>query len=78
MTDFTKTREMFSIPEGMIYLNGNSLGPMPKTAPEAMSRFLNDEWATELIKGWNTKGWFGQTNTLGDRIAKDPHSTRLR
>ena len=70
MTDFTKTREMFQIPEGMIYLNGNSLGPMPKSAPAAMNAFLNDEWATELIKGWNTKGWFDQTNTLGDRIAK--------
>ena len=70
MTDFTKTRAMFDIPEGMTYLNGNSLGPMPKAAPEAMMRFLNDEWRTELIKGWNTKGWFMQTNTLGDRIAK--------
>ena len=70
MTDFTKTRALFDIPEGMIYLNGNSLGPMPKSAPAAMSEFLNDEWRTELIKGWNTKGWFNQTNTLGDRIAK--------
>ncbi len=70
MTDFAKTRAMFHIPEGMIYLNGNSLGPMPKAAPDAMNRFLNDEWASELIKGWNTKGWFVQTNTLGDRIAR--------
>lgn len=70
MTDFAKTRAMFDIPEGMIYLNGNSLGPMPKASPDAMMRFLNDEWRTELIKGWNTKGWFMQTNTLGDRIGK--------
>ncbi|MEP5153717.1 kynureninase [Planktotalea sp.] len=68
MTDFTKTRALFDIPEGMVYLNGNSLGPMPKAAPDAMARFLNDEWRTELIRGWNTKGWFMQTNTLGDRI----------
>ncbi len=70
MTDFTKTRAMFDLPEGMIYLNGNSLGPMPKAAPKAMGRFLNDEWRTELIKGWNTKNWFMQTNTLGDRIGR--------
>ncbi|KEJ88969.1 kynureninase [Sulfitobacter donghicola] len=70
MTDFTKTRAMFDIPEGMIYLNGNSLGPMPKAAPDAMMGFLNDEWRTELIKGWNTKNWFMQTNTLGDRIGR--------
>ena len=68
MTDFAKTRQMFDIPEGMIYLNGNSLGPMPKAAPAAMSSFLLDEWRTELIRGWNTKNWFMQTNTLGDRV----------
>ncbi len=70
MTDFTKTRAMFDIPEGMIYLNGNSLGPMPKAAPDAMMRFLNDEWRSELIKGWNTKNWFMQPNTLGDRVGR--------
>ena len=70
MTDFAKTRAMFHIPEGMIYLNGNSLGPMPIAAPDAITSFMHDEWKTELIKGWNTKGWFMQTNTLGDRIGK--------
>lgn len=70
MTDFRKTRAMFDIPEGLIYLNGNSLGPMPKAAPQAMAEFLNDEWRTELIRGWNTKDWFMQTNTLGDRIGR--------
>lgn len=70
MTDFKKTRAMFDIPEGMIYLNGNSLGPMPKAAPEAMQQFLMEEWRTELIKGWNTKNWWMQTNTLGDRVGR--------
>ncbi|SMP24851.1 kynureninase [Shimia sagamensis] len=70
MTDFNKTRAMFDIPEGMIYLNGNSLGPMPKAAPDAINAFLHDEWKTELIKGWNTKGWWMQTNTLGDRVGR--------
>lgn len=69
MTDFSKTRDLFDIPEGMIYLNGNSLGPMPKAAPARIADFMHNEWATDLIKGWNTKGWFMQTNTLGDRIA---------
>ena len=68
MTDFARTREMFDIPEGMIYLNGNSLGPMPKAAPAAINSFLLDEWRTELVSGWNTKNWFMQTNTLGDRV----------
>ena len=61
---------MFDIPEGMIYLNGNSLGPMPKAAPAAINSFLLDEWRTELVSGWNTKNWFMQTNTLGDRVGK--------
>jgi len=68
MTDFAQTRRMFHLPEGMVYLNGNSLGPMPVAAPDAMNRFLHEEWKTELIKGWNSKNWFMQTNTLGDRI----------
>ncbi len=68
MTDFARTKALFDLPEGVIYLNGNSLGPMPKSAPEAIQRFLMDEWRTELIKGWNTKNWFMQTNTLGDRV----------
>ena len=68
MTDFARTREMFDIPEGMIYLNGNSLGPMPKAAPAAINSFLLNEWRTELVSGWNTKNWFMQTNTLGDRV----------
>ena len=59
---------MFDMPEGMVYLNGNSLGPMPKAAPRALDKFLNEEWRTELIKGWNTKNWIMQTNTLGDRV----------
>lgn len=70
MTDFSKTKQLFDIPDGMIYLNGNSLGPMPVSAPAAMTGFLMDEWRTELIKGWNTKGWFTQSNTLGDRVGK--------
>ena len=70
MTDFSKTRDLFEIPDGMIYLNGNSLGPMPKFAPAKIADFMQNEWATELIKGWNTKGWFMQTNTLGDRIGR--------
>ena len=70
MTDFEWTRQQFDLPAGMIYLNGNSLGPMPRASVSAMTTFLNDEWRTELIKGWNTKNWFMQTNTLGDRVGR--------
>ena len=78
MTDFSKTRAMFDIPEGMIYLNGNSLGPMPKVAPERMTRFLQDEWRTELIRGWNTKdGSWGTKDTRRFAAASDARGQLL-
>jgi len=42
-------REQFNLPEGLIYLDGNSLGPLPKSVPPAMHRLLNDEWGDQLI-----------------------------
>lgn len=70
MTDFAKTRDLFHLPEGMIYLDGNSLGPMPKSAAAAVNSFMETEWKTELIKGWNSKNWFMQTNSLGDQLGR--------
>ncbi len=52
MTDILR-KEAFIIPEGMIYLDGNSLGPMPKGVPDRVASMLTDEWAQMLIKGWN-------------------------
>ena len=63
-------RTAFRVPEGMVYLDGNSLGPMPQTAPDAMSRLLHNEWGRELIGGWNTSDWIGLPERLGARIAK--------
>ncbi|MGI9374313.1 MAG: kynureninase [Hyphomicrobiales bacterium] len=70
MTDFAKTKQLFHLPAGMIYLDGNSLGPMPKAASEHVRKMLEEEWATELIKGWNSAGWYTQPNMVGDRVAK--------
>ncbi|WP_084352454.1 kynureninase [Primorskyibacter flagellatus] len=68
MMDFTATREMFDLPEGVIYLDGNSLGPLPKAAAERISRTVQDEWGEMLITGWNRAGWMAQPSVLGDRI----------
>ena len=62
-------RESFHIPEGIIYLDGNSLGPMPKSALSRMTTTLNDEWGEMLIKGWNQAGWYQQPRAIGDQIA---------
>lgn len=68
MTDFTATRALFDIPEGLIYLDGNSLGPLPRAVPDRLAGTLRAEWGAHLIGGWNACGWMAQPRALGDRI----------
>lgn len=63
-------RDLFSMPEGVIYLDGNSLGVMPKTAPARASEVVAHEWGHELIRAWNSADWFGLPQRLGDKIAR--------
>src|SRR5690606_5016943 len=70
MTDFAKTREAFHLPEGVVYLDGNSLGPLPKAAQERVARMMTAEWGDLLIRGWNGAGWYVQPRKVGDRVAK--------
>ena len=69
MTDFTRTKALFHLPDGVIYLDGNSLGPLPLAARERTARLLCDEWGEMLIRGWNDAGWMDQPGRFGDRIA---------
>jgi kynureninase len=61
-------RDRFVIPEGIIYLDGNSLGPMPRAAAAVMSRTIEQEWGHDLIRSWNSAGWFEMPARLGDRV----------
>jgi kynureninase len=61
-------RDGFLLPEGIIYLDGNSLGPMPKAAAGILNRTIEQEWGQDLIKSWNSAGWFDMPSRLGDRI----------
>ncbi len=70
MTDFTKTRAAFHLPDGMTYLDGNSLGPMPRAAADRVATMMADEWSQMLITGWNKAGWYVQPRKVGDRIAR--------
>ncbi|MFN7224595.1 MAG: kynureninase [Paracoccaceae bacterium] len=69
-TDFGATRAQFHLPEGVIYLDGNSLGPLPRAAAARVSACITDEWGDMLIRGWNAAGWMEQPTRLGNRIAR--------
>ncbi|MDP7524308.1 MAG: hypothetical protein QGH44_07385, partial [Arenicellales bacterium] len=63
-------KELFHLPEGVIYLDGNSLGPMPKGAAERASEVIQNEWGRELIRAWNTANWMALPQKVGDRIGR--------
>jgi kynureninase len=70
MTDFAATRARFHLPEGVIYLDGNSLGPLPRAAAARVAHAVTEEWGKLLITGWNKAGWMEQPRHLGNRIAR--------
>ncbi len=61
-------RDRFHLPEGLIYLDGNSLGPAPKAAFSGFAHVIEQEWAEQLIGSWNSAGWFAAPKVLGDRL----------
>jgi kynureninase len=63
-------RDRFALPDGVIYLDGNSLGPPPKAAFDELMQAAQREWRDGLIRSWNGAGWFTLTDTLGDRVGR--------
>ncbi|MHA7774432.1 kynureninase [Roseibium sp. M-1] len=63
-------KDAFQIPEGVIYLDGNSLGVLPKHVPARISEVVTKEWGTSLIRAWNTHSWIDLPARTGDRIAR--------
>ena len=62
-------RERFSIPQGVIYLDGNSLGAMPKATPERLRALMREEWRTDLIASWTKHGWIDLPMTVAAKLA---------
>ncbi|MEZ5646820.1 MAG: kynureninase [Burkholderiaceae bacterium] len=63
-------RQQFSLPPGTIYLDGNSLGVLPASAPARVAQVVTQEWGTDLIQSWNRHGWFELPRKVGDKIAR--------
>ena len=66
---FAATKALFDLPQGVIYLDGNSLGPLPKSVPERVAQVIREEWGQMLIGGWNKAGWMDLPMKVGNRIA---------
>jgi kynureninase len=63
-------RDQFQLPPGVIYLDGNSLGVLPKTTAARVADVVTREWGTDLIQSWNKNHWFALPQTVGDKIAR--------
>lgn len=61
-------KDLFDLPEGVIYLDGNSLGVLPKSVEERVAETITAEWGQQLIRGWNKCGWMDLPDKVGDRI----------
>ncbi|MEM7441109.1 MAG: kynureninase [Pseudomonadota bacterium] len=63
-------KHAFDLPNGLVYLDGNSLGPLPTAAKARVAEVVSQEWGQLLIRGWNDAGWMAQPGTLGDRVGR--------
>ncbi|MEP9401196.1 kynureninase [Sphingomonas sp. VNH70] len=62
-------RAKFALPEGLVYLNGNSLGALPSATPDHVQAVVTREWGEGLIRSWNRHDWIGAAARVGGRIA---------
>jgi kynureninase len=63
-------RGQFELPPGVLYLDGNSLGVLPKATAARVQAVVTQEWGTDLIRSWNTAGWIDLPRRIGDKIAR--------
>jgi kynureninase len=63
-------RDRFDLPEGVIYLDGNSLGALPREAKKRIADVVSREWGQDLIRSWNTNHWIEAPRRVGSKIAQ--------
>ncbi|NUV59510.1 kynureninase [Streptomyces sp. CAI-85] len=63
-------RDRFLLPENVVYLDGNSLGPLPAAVPPVLDDVLRRQWGTDLIASWNTHGWWDAPLRVGDTVGR--------
>ena len=63
-------RERFALPEGVIYLDGNSLGALPQATAAVLDDVVRRQWGQDLITSWNRHGWVDLPQRLGAKIAR--------
>ncbi|MBQ0958891.1 kynureninase [Ideonella sp. 4Y11] len=63
-------RAQFALPEGVNYLDGNSLGVLPVTTAARVQQVVTEEWGSGLIRSWNTAGWITLPQRVGDKIGR--------
>ncbi len=64
------TRGEFILPDGIIYLDGNSLGALPKKAVTRIEQIVREEWGQGLVSSWGTANWLSKPTEVGDRVGK--------
>lgn len=70
MTDFAKTKSLFHLPAGLLYLDGNSLGPLPRAAADRVGAMMQQEWGDLLVTAWTRADWINQPSRVGNRVGK--------
>ncbi|WP_416355069.1 kynureninase [Aureimonas phyllosphaerae] len=67
---FHATRALFGLPDGLVYLDGNSLGALPKAVGPRVAEVIASEWGGQLIGAWNSAGWVDLPRRVGDRVGR--------